>query len=472
MGGLSLRIGVRLFVLFILSGLVITFLLSWSIEFYKYQNRLTSKEEILRSTEYFERIIREVYPSRISPKQLEDFQKTLKEIQKFEKRKFLPIESFTLLQPILSIFNDQNLRLFVPNEPVYSVLPFTVRIVDKKAIVTSSATEKIPSGVEIKRINNVNIEELINQLLPLTSGETYETREQQLGPLIQLAPEILWKKQRFVWIFYNQKEYEVSYIKDNTQYQEKVKTVTLFSYPVLASKYQALPSETPYSFERKEDTGILKIGTFSLSGTTYNKFREFLNDVFVYNKDLKKLIIDVRGSAARDFTIFKEIFEHLIDKPIKVHRRVSFIKTAYILKTLEKYGIEFDKSTNNLTTIEFPFEFSPREPYLSAQIWVLFDRYTTHAALDFAYIFKKLNPGKTIGEETLTKINHTTDVFYQYFDGLKTSFSYPTAIFSEKDGEKSLTPDITIQISTKDRIEQLLGNDKALEEVLKKINVK
>lgn len=467
-----MRVGVRLFVLFILSGLVITFLLSWSIEFYKYQNRLSNKEEILRSTEYFERIIREVYPAKISQNQLEEYRKALGKIEKFEKKKFLPIESFVLLQPFLSIFNDQNLRLFAPNEPVYSVLPFTVRVIDKKVIVTSTATEKIPSGAEIKTINNIAIEKLINELLPLTSGETYEIREQQLGTLIQLAPEILGKKQRFVWIFYNQKEYEVSYVKDNTEHREKVKTVTLFSYPVFASKYQSLPSEAPYSFERKEDTGILKIRTFSLSGTTYNKFREFLNDVFVYNKDMKNLIIDVRGSAARDFTIFKEVFEHFTSKKIMVHRKVSFIKTAYILKTLEKYGVEFDKSTNELITVEFPFEFLPREPYSSAQVWVLFDRYTTHAALDFAYIFKKLNPGKTIGEETLTKINHTTDVVYQYFDALKTSFSYPTAIFSDDDGENQLTPDIAIQISTKDRIEQLMGNDIILEKVLKKITTK
>ncbi|MEN3043233.1 MAG: S41 family peptidase, partial [Fervidobacterium sp.] len=300
-----------------------------------------------------------------------------------------------------------------------------------------------------------------------------EISEQQLGQLIQLAPELLWKKRRFVWIFYNQEDYDLKYIIDGKTHTKKIKTVTLFSYPVLSSKYQALPSEAPYYFEREGDIGVLKIRTFSLSGTAYNRFREFLDNLFVCNKDLKKIIIDVRGSSVRDFTVFKEVFEHFVDKKVAVLRNVSLINTAYILRTLEKYGIEYKKSTGEVLTTKYSYEFKPREPYSSAQIWILFDKYTSHAALDFVYIFKKLYPGRTIGEKTIRLINHTTDVVYQYFDNIKTSFSYPTAKFSDEDGENPVTPDIELNISTQDRLNQLFGlEDTVLKRVIEVVRKK
>ncbi|MCX7653931.1 MAG: S41 family peptidase [Fervidobacterium sp.] len=452
-----MKIGVRLFVLFVLSGIVVTFLLSWIIEFYKYQERLVSKQELQTISNYLVKVVNEMYPSKFSTEKLKEFQSALETIQSTKKMKFLPIEAFALIQPALNVLKDQNLRLFVPNEPVYSVLPFSVRVLDKKVIVTSTATEKIPCGAQVLSINNITVDDLIDELLRFTSGETYEISEQQLGQLIQLAPELLWKKRRFVWIFYNQEDYDVKYIIDGKTRTEKIKTVTLFSYPVLSSKYQALPSEAPYHFEREGDIGVLKIRTFSLSGTVYNKFREFLDNLFVYNKDVKKIIIDVRGSSVRDFTVFKEVFEHFIDKKIAVLRNVSLINTAYILRTLEKYGIEYKKSTGEVLTTKYSYEFKPREPYSSAQIWVLFDKYTSHAALDFVYIFKKLYPGRTIGEKTIGLINHTTDVVYQYFDNIRTSLSYPTAKFSDEDGENPITADIELNISTQDRLNQLFG---------------
>jgi len=100
------------------------------------------------------------------------------------------------------------------------------------------------------------------------------------------------------------------------------------------------------------------------------------------------------------------------------------------------------------------------------------NKYTNNAALDFAYTFKKLNPGRTIGEPTLTKINHTTDITYQYLDSIRLALTYPTSKINEPDGDKPLEPDHTIQITTQARINYLKGEkdemmQKALEIVRK-----
>ncbi|HOJ95183.1 MAG TPA: hypothetical protein PK390_08075, partial [Fervidobacterium nodosum] len=281
-----MRIGAKLIFIFIISGLVTTFVLSWIIELYKYQKRLVPVENVIENTAYLERILTEIYPEKLPKEKMQQIQTLINNLKHEKTKKVLPIKAFSLIQPILSAVNDQNLRFMVPSEPVYSVLPFRVQIIDKNAIVTSTATDKIPAGAKILSINKIPIENLIDQLLPYTSGENYELREQQLPQLIWLSPELLWKKQRFVWIFYNQEEYEVQYTFENRQQTEKVKTVTLFSYPTLSAKYQSIGSEPPYTFERIDDVGIIKIRTFSLSGTSYNKFREFLDNTIIYNKDL------------------------------------------------------------------------------------------------------------------------------------------------------------------------------------------
>jgi hypothetical protein len=470
-GESALRAGAKLILIFIIAGFLTTFFLSWLIEFYKYEKKLTSAEDFAKNLQYIMRTIKEVYPKKLSQITISELDKLLSNARNTKKRKLHPIEAFSLVQPALSILDDENLKLSVPNDPIYSVLPFTVKVIDKNIIVSTTATERIPVGAYILAVNGVKKDELINLLLPYTSGNTYESREQQLPTLFWLSPELLWKKKRFVWIFYNQEEYIVEYLIKNEKKSTKVKTVTLFSYPKLSAQFDALFSEAPYSFDRIGNVGIIKIRTFSLSGVSYNKFREFLDNAIVYNKDLDKIVIDIRGSSAQEFTIFKEVLEHFIQHPLSVKRNIVLINSAYVLKTLEKYGIDYEKTTGEAITTAIIHNFEPRDPNIKAEVWLLFDKYTGNAALDFAYTFKKLFPGKTIGEPTLSKINHTTDMFYQFLDGLGSVFYYPTSAFNESDGEKSLEPDVKIEISSKDRIEYLLsGRDEIIQRALTIVN--
>ena len=84
----------------------------------------------------------------------------------------------------------------------------------------------------------------------------------------------------------------------------------------------------------------------------------------------------------------------------------------------------------------------------------------------------KMNEAKIIGEPTLTPINHTTDVVYQYSEGMKMTYSYPKARFSDKEDNPVLVPSYVVNVSTEDRIEYTKGTrdvmlDEALEIVKK-----
>ena len=454
-----LRTSARLILIFIISGIVITLLLSWIIEFYKYQNRLVSVQDIENLIQDVIRVVENVYPYDKRLKVAQEIKDEYEKVRYSLKRKLLPIEVFKVVQPLACIVKDQNLRFLTPVEPVYSVLPFTVTVIDGRAIITGSAVESIKAGDELLKVNERPVFELIKALLPYTCGENLHVREQQLGQLFQLIPEILDKKKHSVGIFYRQKDYNIT-IKTSAGEEKNVtvKTLTAMSYPRESSQYPALRNRYPFDFVREGDIGVFKFGTFSLSGTTYNSYREFLVNTIVQNRDLKYVLVDLRGVASKDFNIFKEFFEHFIDKKISVERYISIINTAYNMNVLEKYGVDFTKTTDKLLKIRFEHVFEPREPIVKADIWVLFDRYTSNAALDFVYTFKKLYNAHTIGEPTLMKINHTTELNSRYDDKSSLVMTFPSAVISEEGiFDKILEPDYKIEISTQHRIDYLRG---------------
>ena len=474
--GIILKTGTKLFVIFLISGIVVTLSLSWIIEFYKYQKRLVPLDKVERSFDNAVRTIKETYPSEDRE---EIARKVLGEYYKYKsnRKKILPIDVFKVIQPALSVVNDQNFRLYPPTEPVYSVLPFTATVVDGRVIVSSSAVKDIIAGDEVLEINGRKISELIDLLLPYTSGENYSIREQQLSSLIQLIPELVDKKKDRIGIFYRQKEYNIKVMSDGAEKTVVVKTMTAMSYTRESVQFPALQTRRPFEFYKEGDIGVFKFGTFSLSGTIYNTYREFLTNTLVYNKDMKVVLLDLRGVASRDFTIFKELFEHFVDERTSVERWISIVNTAYNISVLNKYGVDFEKTTNELLRIKFFHTFEPREPVIKADVWILFDRYTSNAALDFIYTFKKLRKDRTIGEPTLMKINHTTEVDYKFDDSAKTSFMFPTAVISE-DTQRDvvLEPDYEIELSTEERINYVKGIEdvmlnKALE-IIKERTVK
>ena len=466
-----MKTGTKLFVIFMISGIVVTFSLSWIIEFYKYQKRLVPLDRVERLFDSAVRTIKETYPSEDRE---EIARRVLDEYHKYEpnRRKMLPIDVFKVIQPALSVVNDQNFRLYPPIEPVYSVLPFTVTVVDGRAIVSSSAVEEIRAGDEVVEINWRKISELIDLLLPYTSGENYSIREQQLSSLIQLIPELVDKKKDKIGIFYRQRLYNIKLKNDNGEKTVVVKTMTAMSYPRESARFPALPTRRPFEFYKEGDIGVFKFGTFTLSGTIYNSYRDFVTSTLVQNKDMKAVLVDLRGVASRDFTIFKELFEHFVDKRTAVERWISIVNTAYNISVLNKYGVDLEKTTSELLRIKFLHTFDPREPIVKADVWILFDRYTSNAALDFIYTFRKLRKGRTIGEPTLMRINHTTEIDYKFDSVAKMNFIFPSAVISEDTRDDAvLEPDYEIELTTEDRINYVKGiEDVMLRKALEIIN--
>jgi len=149
-----LKIGVKLFIILIISGLVLTFLLSWSIEYDKYRKKLVDPNEISKTLNYFQSIVTEAYPKTVESNDKErKFIEAADYVKSKLSKKMSAIDTFKMVQPILSALEDQNTRFYPPYDPNYKVLPFSTVVIDKRIIVTSTANEKVPAGAEVLEID-------------------------------------------------------------------------------------------------------------------------------------------------------------------------------------------------------------------------------------------------------------------------------------------------------------------------------
>lgn len=459
----NLKTGLKLFLGFSLTAVVITYVSSWVMEYNRYTKRLVSPEEVKKTLEFARTRIEQALALPWMYGSKDEFEDAYKRAMSSIKDEMLPIDAFRIVQPVLSTLNDQNIRLQPPTEPVYRVLPFMVTVVDGRMIVTSTADAQIPIGSEVISISGVSAGQIHKSLLTLTSGEHVALREQQLTTLVWLFPEIFkLKRHPKIDILRLPESHKVMLKIDGNIQEVEVKTTTAFSYPRLVKS--AVQVRGPFEFERRGDLGILKLGTFSLKGGMYNRYRDFLNGLFLDHGDLGALIVDLRGSTTHDYLVFQELCEHLIDTAVSVSLRVKVILTAYNLGTLEKVGVDFQRSTGELLERELAFEFKPREPVFSGRVFLLTDRYTSNAAFDFVLLFSKLGRGRILGERPLTGQDHSAEVNFQFVSSLGGVLSYPTLRLSES---QKLDFAYERSLSTDERIDYLLGkSDPLLEEAV------
>ncbi|ODN30734.1 S41 family peptidase [Fervidobacterium thailandense] len=463
-----MKTGTKLFLGFVLAGALLTYVLPWFIELYKYQNRLVPPEEVVRTLEHIEKRIKEGCALPWLSASEEEFNQNLRDAKMQLTSKMLPIDVFKIIQPVLSVLNDQNIRFSVPTEPVYKVLPFSVTVVDRRVIVTSTADDSVPLGAEILAINGIKKEELIEEFLKYTSGECYELREQHLGTLIWLYPELSKKDRRFeVQVYRVPEKHTVTLKVDGEEKTVTVKTTTAYSFPKFVK--DSAPRRGPFDFQIHGKIGILKLGTFSLREGMFNRYRDFLNGIFIQHPEMESLIIDVRGSAIRDLGVFKELLEHLVNHSITLDLKMNVVHTAYNLSTLEKLGIPFSSSTGELLTAPLKLELTPREPIFKGKVYVLADRYTTQTSFDFLIFFHKLKRGKIIGEIPVTPVNHSAEVSSSYSPPMMMSYFYPTARVAEP--KDALKFDAVFEMNTEERINYILGkSDILLERAIEFVN--
>lgn len=202
-------------------------------------------------------------------------------------------------------------------------IPFYFRIINGKFIVTENASPKaLPDGSEITKINGIPVKKIIDELLTVTRGDGNSTLEHRINSLelTRFEAERYALFDMYFPLFLPVKDEKFSIeaidLATKKKINFKVPAVTKSDRKQeMAKRYGKTPTyDDGWKFEIQDNsTGYLKVENFITWRLKTIKFKEFLATAFaeLRAKNIKNLIIDVRGNGGGDMDPGFEISRYL-----------------------------------------------------------------------------------------------------------------------------------------------------------------
>lgn len=235
-------------------------------------------------------------------------------------------------------------------------LPFYFRIIDGRMIVTENAsTDPLPIGSQITKINGLAVKEIIAKLLTVTKGDGTATLEHRINSmeLTRFEAERYALFDMYFPLFFPLEDQKFSI--EALDFATNKKTV--FKVPALtkSERKEAMVKrygksstyDDGWKFEIQDNsTGYLKMDNSITWRLKTIKFKEFLATGFaeLRAKDIKNLIIDVRGNGGGDMDPGFEISRYLAKEklpPYAPGRRL--VRNVGPQPELTKYLTTYDK---------------------------------------------------------------------------------------------------------------------------------
>jgi Peptidase family S41 len=243
-------------------------------------------------------------------------------------------------------------------------LPFYFQIIDGKMIITANASSKdVSLGSEITKINGVTVKEIIEKLLTVTKADGNSTQAHRINSLelTRNEAETYALFDLYYPLFFPVKD-EIFDIEANGFATKKSATFSVLAMTKaertaeMAKRYGASPTyDDGWKFEIQDDsTGYLKIDNSITWRLKTVKFKEFLANAFaeLRTKNIKNLIIDLRGNGGGDMDVGYELARYLAKKKLapyadsrKLVRNVA--AQPDLLKNLDTYSDELKNAMKN-----------------------------------------------------------------------------------------------------------------------------
>lgn len=327
-------------------------------------------------------------------------------------------------------YNQDNIlkeRLF--NKKNY--LPFYFQIIDGKMIITANASSKnISLGSEITKINGVKVKEIVEKLLTVTKADGNSTLEHRINS-IELTRNEAELYALFDWyfpLFFPVKD-EIYDIEATDFTSKKTAVFSILAMTKaertaeMTKRYGASPTyDDGWKFEIQDNkTSYLKIDNSITWRLKIIKFKEFLANAFaeLEAKNIKNLIIDLRGNGGGDTDVGFELARYLAKKKIGVYaegrrlvRNVAAQKDlAQYLDTYSdelKFAVEngvpaanFRKYDANYFEIIGREDYPAVEPYANnfkGKAFIIADSSNASATFQFLDYVKMNKLGKIVGQ--------------------------------------------------------------------------
>jgi Peptidase family S41 len=229
-------------------------------------------------------------------------------------------------------------------------LPFYFRIVSGKIIVTENASSNnLSKGSEITKINGFSVKQIIEKLLTVTKADGNSTIEHRINSLELTRFEA----ERFalfdlyfplLFPFANEK-FSIEAINFVTKSKSSFQVSAMTKddrKDEMAKRYGKSPNyDDGWKFEiQANSAGYLKIDNSITWRLKTVKFKEFLANAFaeLRTKNVKNLIIDLRGNGGGDMDVGFELSRYLAKQKLGVYAESKRLVRNVMAQTdLAKY---------------------------------------------------------------------------------------------------------------------------------------
>ncbi len=229
-------------------------------------------------------------------------------------------------------------------------LPVYFRIIDGKIIVTANASSNnLSKGSEITKINGIAVKEILQKLLTITKADGNSTIAHRINSLelTRFEAERYAAFDIYFPLFLPLKNgiFNIEAKDFTTKRQVKFQTAAMTKdarTAEMTKRYGKSPNyDDGWKFEiRDNKTGYLKIDNSITWRLKTVKFKEFLASAFaeLRAKNVKNLIIDLRGNGGGDMDVGFELSRYLAKQKLGVYAEsIKLVRNVSPQKDLAKY---------------------------------------------------------------------------------------------------------------------------------------
>jgi hypothetical protein len=330
-------------------------------------------------------------------------------------------EFLLYLAPLIANINDGHTRLmfsssyedYLKKQPIF--FPFNLKFIEKKAYLYRNYSEhtNLVMGGEVISINGQPISTIIEKMLPLISSDGHiETSK------YRVLESTIYFGRTYNILFGITPEYSLVYqlpgIKDVKTLKCKGLTQDLVMSEVEKRYPEDAQNKPPIELQYKGNIPVLTIRTFGEGDKEDGiSYPEFLKNAFTqfHEKNIKNLVIDLRGNGGGSDEYGKMLFAYLTDSPFQYyeHLEVKQNKHSFWPYTNspeeEKELVSYIKK-NNRGTYDFDVSKHPNlgiqqplKPTFKGNVFILIDGRSFSAAGECISLIHFYKKARFVGEE-------------------------------------------------------------------------